>query len=116
MDRRTRFLAIAAPLTVIAAILILMALVVVTRAQTLSRATSPDGRWTVVVEGSPRFLGAGGIEVTLNGFSSGGRSFSQGVIDQCRDWGEAWARYGRITVTDDHAKLYDRVIVFARHE
>lgn len=72
---------------------------------TLSRATSPDGRWTVEVRGYPRPLG--GVEVTMRRKGPGGES--EGVIDLCSSWSEAKERYGTIDIDDERAVVHDRV-------
>ena len=114
MTRRTPWLAIAGPLIFIVALAAVF--MVMTQKRTLSRATSPNHRWTVVVQGSPRLLGIGGIEVTLDYYSSAGQAHSLGVIDLCSDWRQARDRYGTFSIENDGAEVHDRVISFDRHQ
>jgi len=77
----------------------------------VSRATSPDGRWTVEVEYSPGFFGLFGTEVVMERKGPGGTS--RGVIDMC-GWTDAKMRYGTIDITNERAVVGDRVERFHR--
>ena len=114
MNRRTPWLAIAGPLIFFVALVAVF--IVMTQERTLSRATSPDGHWTVVVKGSPRLLGIGGVEVTLEYYSLAGQAYSLGVIDLCSDWRQARDRYGTFSIKNHGAEVHERVISFDRHQ
>ena len=114
MNTRSPWLAIAGSLIFVT--MLVTALLLVTRERTLSQATSPDGRWTIVVHGSPRLLGIGGIEVTLDYYSSAGKAYSVGVVDLCNNWSQAQDRYGTISIHNHGAQVHERAISFGQRQ
>jgi hypothetical protein len=79
---------------------------------TLSKATSPDGRWTVEVEGQRMALGA--IEVSMRTTGPDGYVESAGVIDLCDGWKQAREMYGTIDVDNEGAVVHGRLERFPR--
>lgn len=74
----------------------------------VSRATSPDGQWTVEVRSRPRLFGLFGSTVVTRRKGPDGKWDNGNVIDMC-DWADAKKKYGTIDITNDRAVFGDRV-------